>query len=111
MSDANEKIRVRFEVNGDMKDIYVAPQSTLVEVLRKEFQLTGTKEGCDDGNCGACTVLMNGKAVKSCCILIGQVEGASITTIEASKKETGSTRSSRRLSTILQSSAVFVPPE
>ena len=71
---ACEWLTVRLTVNGRSHILHVAPYRTLLEVLRDELGLTGTKSGCEDGNCGVCTVLLNGKAVKSCCLLIGQVQ-------------------------------------
>jgi len=73
---------VRFTLNGQPVSISTAPHRRLLDVLREELNLTGTKEGCGIGECGACTVLVNGKAVNSCLVLIGQVEDASVTTIE-----------------------------
>ena len=73
---------VRFTLNGKPVSISTAPHRRLLDVLREELNLTGTKEGCGIGECGACTVLVNGKAVNSCLVLIGQVEDASVTTIE-----------------------------
>lgn len=70
------------KVNGELYELYVEPQLTLLEVLRDELGLTGTKEGCGSGHCGACTVLINGRAVKSCLILAGQAKGKDILTIE-----------------------------
>lgn len=58
------------------------PNSTLLEVLRKEMHLTGVKKGCETGECGACTVLIDGRNVNSCMMLIGEMEGRSVTTIE-----------------------------
>ena len=76
------KIEVQFKLNG--KDISVTTEAKkrLLDVLREELHLTGTKEGCAIGECGACTVIMNGEAVNSCLILIGQVQNAEIITIE-----------------------------
>lgn len=84
-----EKMRFELQVNGRKRVIYVHPSMTLLEVLRGELNLTGTKSGCDDTNCGVCTVIMDGKAVKSCTILIPQAAGHTITTIEGLEKEGG----------------------
>ena len=73
---------VRFTLNGKPVSISTAPHRRLLDVLREVLNLTGTKEGCGIGECSACTVLVNGKAVNSCLILIGQVEGAAVMTIE-----------------------------
>ncbi|MBQ2627868.1 MAG: (2Fe-2S)-binding protein [Eubacterium sp.] len=67
----------------------VEPNRTLLDVLREDLGLTGVKHGCDDSNCGVCTVIMDGKAVKSCSILIGQAEGTKVTTIEGLEGENG----------------------
>lgn len=85
----NETILVEFEVNGRPYKIYVEPSKTLLNVLRYDLGLTGTKQGCDDGNCGACTVIMDGKAVKSCSLLVGQARGKKIVTIEGLEGENG----------------------
>jgi carbon-monoxide dehydrogenase small subunit len=69
-------------VNGRKLTRDVAPQTLLVEFLRETLQLTGTHVGCDTTQCGACTVHVNGRAVKSCAVLVGQVAGAEVTTIE-----------------------------
>jgi aerobic carbon-monoxide dehydrogenase small subunit len=73
---------IRLKVNGDMYEVAVEPWRTLLEVLREEVGLTGTKRGCDEGDCGACTVLMNGKSVPSCITLAIEAQGKEITTIE-----------------------------
>ncbi len=73
---------IKLKVNGDEYEIAVAPWKTLNEVLRKELNLTGTKLGCGTGDCGACTVLVDGKAVNSCLTLAVEVQGKEITTIE-----------------------------
>lgn len=73
---------LKFRVNSDDYELFVEPWKTLVEVLRDELELTGTKIGCSSGICGACTVLVNGKAVKSCLILAHQANGKDILTIE-----------------------------
>lgn len=69
-------------INGDIVEFLCEPRQTLLEVLRDELDLTGTKEGCSNGNCGACTVLMNGRPVVSCLVLAMEAEGAQIRTIE-----------------------------
>jgi carbon-monoxide dehydrogenase small subunit len=70
------------KVNGQQREIMGAPWRTLLDVLRYDLGLTGVKEGCGNGNCGSCTVLLDGEPVNSCLILIGEVEGKEITTIE-----------------------------
>jgi aerobic-type carbon monoxide dehydrogenase small subunit (CoxS/CutS family) len=77
-----EKRRLSMTVNGQLYEVYVNPKRLLVEVLRDELGLTGTKRGCDTVSCGACTVLINGLAVKSCSVLAMQAEDAEITTVE-----------------------------
>ncbi len=72
----------RLLVNGEEFDLYTAPHRTLLEVLRDELGLTGTKEGCGTGDCGACTVLMDGRAVNSCLVLAPEATGREIATIE-----------------------------
>jgi carbon-monoxide dehydrogenase small subunit len=77
-----DKITLKIRVNGQDHVLTVEPCRTLLEILRYELRLTGTKEGCGSGNCGSCTVLLDGKAVNSCLILAAEVEGREITTIE-----------------------------
>ena len=89
MSFLDNKIVVSFEVNNRPVELLVAPNRTVLEVLREDLGLTGVKHGCDDSNCGVWTVIMDGKAVKSCSILIGQSQGAKITTIEGIEGENG----------------------
>ena len=79
-------ITVDFKINGEPVTVSVAPEKTVLEVIREELGLTGTKNGCDDGNCGACTILMDNEAVKSCSILIGQARGKELVTIEGLSK-------------------------
>lgn len=76
------KQRIELTVNGQAREAYVEPWWTLQEVLRGEFALYGVKAGCETGHCGSCTVLIDGKAVKSCLILARQARGRNITTIE-----------------------------
>jgi carbon-monoxide dehydrogenase small subunit len=75
-------IRVTLSVNGKQVSADVAPETLLVEFVREQQRLTGTHVGCDTAQCGACTVLVDGRAVKSCNVLVAQVDGAKITTIE-----------------------------
>ncbi len=69
-------------INGESTDFLCTPRQTLLEALRDVLGLTGTKEGCSNGNCGACTVLMNGRAVDSCLVLAVEADGAKLETIE-----------------------------
>ena len=85
----DNKIIVSFEVNNRPVELLVAPNRTLLDVLREDLGLTGVKHGCDDSNCGVCTVIMDGKAVKSCSVLIGQAQGTKVTTIEGLETENG----------------------
>lgn len=73
---------MKITVNGQEYPITAKPWRTLLDVLRNDLGLTGTKEGCGTGSCGSCTVLIDGRAVNSCLILIGEVKGKAITTIE-----------------------------
>ena len=69
-------------LNGRQVDLTVAPQTLLVDLLRDTLQLTGTHQGCDTAQCGACTVLLDGRSVKSCSVLAVQAQGCSVTTVE-----------------------------
>ena len=73
---------IRLEVNGRVHDLEVEPRRMLVQVLREDLDLTGTHVGCDTTQCGACTVLVDGAAVKSCTMLAVQADGRTVTTIE-----------------------------
>ena len=77
-----DKVPVTLLVNGDRFELLVAPWRTLAEVLRDQLGLTGTKLGCETGDCGACTVLIDGRSVTSCMMLAVEAEGVQITTIE-----------------------------
>lgn len=74
--------KLRAKINGKRIDAMVAPNQTLAEFLRYGLGLTGTKEGCDTGDCGACTVLVDGKAVNSCLVLAVEIQDSDVTTIE-----------------------------
>ena len=75
-------ISVSFILNGKPVRCEVPAEETLVDTIRNRFRLTGTKKGCGTGDCGSCTVLLDGTAVRSCTLLTGMVEGRSVTTIE-----------------------------
>jgi aerobic carbon-monoxide dehydrogenase small subunit len=76
------KVRVSAKVNGEDVDFLCDPRQSLLECLRDILNLTGTKEGCNDGNCGACTVLLNGRLVNSCLMFGVEVDGQEVTTVE-----------------------------
>lgn len=78
----NETHKIRLTLNGNSVEASAFPNETLMEFLRYRVGLTGTKEGCDTGDCGACTVLVNGKAVNSCLVLAVESDGADIITVE-----------------------------
>ncbi|OYD13754.1 (2Fe-2S)-binding protein [candidate division WOR-3 bacterium JGI_Cruoil_03_44_89] len=75
-------MKIKFTVNSEEREIVTEPTRTLLSILREELGLTGTKEGCGKGECGACTVIMDGKPVPSCLVLACQLDGCEITTIE-----------------------------
>ena len=79
---AEEKVRLRMRVNGEQVEVLFAPYKTLLEVLREDLDLTGTKHGCELGECGACAVLLDGAPVLACLELAVQCEGRSVETIE-----------------------------
>jgi len=76
---------MRFVLNGKSTDVKAPPMKRLLDVLREDCRLTGTKEGCGEGECGACTVLIDGRAVNACLVPFAQVRGARVTTIEGLK--------------------------
>jgi len=76
------KMRVSAKVNGEPVEFLCEPYQSLLVCLRDILGLTGTKEGCNDGNCGACSVLLNGRLVNSCLVLGAEIEGQEITTVE-----------------------------
>ncbi|MDP3618685.1 MAG: (2Fe-2S)-binding protein [Ramlibacter sp.] len=82
-------MQVQLKVNGKAASIDVAPNTLLVTALREHLKLTGTHVGCDTAQCGACTVIVNGRAIKSCNTLAAQQDGSEITTIEGLAQEDG----------------------
>lgn len=82
MLEAPQRVRMEVKVNGQLHAREIEPRLLLVEFLREELELTGTHIGCDTTYCGACTVLLNGKAVKSCTLFAVQAHGAEVTTVE-----------------------------
>ena len=81
MATAQKRV-VHYTVNGRPYEAYIEPNRTLLEVVRDELRLTGAKEGCGTGDCGACSMIVNGRLVTSCLMLAPQADGAEITTIE-----------------------------
>jgi carbon-monoxide dehydrogenase small subunit len=77
-----KKLHITATINDQPAEFLCEPRQSLLEVLRDELQLTGSKEGCNNGNCGACTVLLDGKPVLSCLVLAAEIEGGQLTTIE-----------------------------
>jgi carbon-monoxide dehydrogenase small subunit len=75
-------MQISFTVNGAPRSLEVFPMARLLDVLREQLHLTGTKEGCGEGECGACTVVLDGQIVNSCLVPVAQVNGADIKTIE-----------------------------
>ena len=82
VADASRKVEINCKVNGEARTLQVYPMARLLDVLREELRLTGTKEGCGEGECGACSVLIDNVLVNSCLVPVLQAEGAEIKTIE-----------------------------
>jgi carbon-monoxide dehydrogenase small subunit len=82
MDAVKNTIRVNCTVNHEARSLDVFPMARLLDVLREQLQLTGTKEGCGEGECGACSVLVDGQIVNSCLLPVAQIDGRDITTIE-----------------------------
>lgn len=78
----SKKVHVQTKINGEETHFLCEPRQSLLEVLRDELRLTGTKEGCNNGNCGACNVLLDGRLVNSCLVLGVEVQGRSVQSIE-----------------------------
>ena len=85
----SEKISLTMQVNGQPRQMQIDPRVTLLDALREHLNLTGTKKGCDQGQCGACTVLINGQRVLSCLTLAAQADGAEVTSIEGLESVSG----------------------
>ena len=90
MAEAGRRVQVRVEVNGRPHEADVEARRLLVFLLRDDLGLTGTHIGCDTGSCGACTVILDGRAVKSCMLLAAQADGCSLRTVESLAAEDGS---------------------
>src|SRR5579862_7226596 len=82
MAEAVDKIEIKCTVNGEHRQVHAYPMARLLDVIREEMHLTGTKEGCGEGECGACAVLMDGAIVNSCLVPAMEADGAEIRTIE-----------------------------
>ena len=80
------KVRVQTSINGEAQEFLCEPRQSLLECLRDILSLTGTKEGCNDGNCGACTVILDGRVVTSCLVLGVEAQGCQIITVEGLAK-------------------------
>jgi aerobic carbon-monoxide dehydrogenase small subunit len=78
----NRKVQVQAVINGEEVDFLCEPRQSLLEVLRETLGLTGTKEGCNNGNCGACNVILDGALVNSCLVLAVEINGLRVTTVE-----------------------------
>ena len=76
------RVLIQSRINGEEVDFLCEPRQSLLEVLRETLGLTGTKEGCNNGNCGACNVILDGRIVNSCCVLAVEVQGREVLTIE-----------------------------
>jgi xanthine dehydrogenase YagT iron-sulfur-binding subunit len=89
MNQPERDVAVTLHVNGGARQLQLGSATTLLDALRDELGLTGTKKGCDQGACGACTVLLDGKRVLSCLTLAAQCDGRAVTTIEGISREGG----------------------
>ena len=87
MQSLLDTVELAFRVNGEQVRMAVSPGAALLEVLRDELELTGTKYGCGEGECGACSVLLDGKVVNSCLVLALECEGSQVVTIEGLKAD------------------------
>ncbi len=83
------RVELRFSLNGAAVEVAVRPQARLIDVLRDQLGATGTKEGCGEGECGACTVLLDGRAVASCLLPALEAQGATVQTVEGLRESNG----------------------
>jgi len=79
-------VKIELDVNGDARSVEASPWKRLLDLVREDLRLTGTKEGCGEGECGACTVLLDGEAVNSCLVAAGQCNGRTLVTVEGLAK-------------------------
>lgn len=103
--------RVSLNVNGKLATVVIDPRVTLLDALRDHLGLTGTKKGCDHGQCGACTVLLEGRGIKSCMTLAVMHDGAAITTVEGLAKNGVLSRLQRLSSSTTPFSAGSAPQD
>ena len=89
------KFRINTEINGEAIELLCEPRQSLLEVLRDELNLTGTKEGCNNGNCGACNVLLNGELVNSCLVLAAEADEVGVEEDEEVRVRGGDTSGHR----------------
>lgn len=82
MNPVTKKLHITCKINGQTAEFLCEPRQSLLEALRDELKLTGAKEGCNNGNCGACNVILDGRLVNSCLVMAAEVDGRSVTTIE-----------------------------
>lgn len=82
-----DKVKISFNLNGEDIDINIAPNKRLVDILRDDLGLKSVKEGCGEGECGACTIILDNKAVTSCTVLAPQVDGCNVITLEGLSKD------------------------
>jgi aerobic carbon-monoxide dehydrogenase small subunit len=82
----SKRVHIQARINGAETDFLCEPRQSLLEVLRDELRLTGSKEGCNNGNCGACNVILDGRLVNSCLVIAAEVQGRQVTTIEGVAK-------------------------
>ena len=107
----SNKVVVNATINGDPVEFLCEPRQSLLEVLRETIQLTGTKEGCGSGDCGACSVMVDGRLVCSCLVLGPEVEGRSIETIEGIGPANAAKLSGAGISTVEDIESTGIEPD